>query len=201
MDQLVSVFSRLYPEPTTDVQRADVREAIRAFVANFPHIARKLYGHDNEIVDFGGQPAHVLHLGDTPELQKAMHGFAARVGLALYSAEVGKVVGSAVPIVCRWYSNHDLASGFGPSEELVKAMGDAKTLTMGKQHVFPQFRYWSAKAIDNPDVFGCVAVFRESFAIFAGIDPSLGRDQYETALRPGFLKGFRLDEEPRPAWG
>lgn len=192
MDQIASVLSRMYPEPTTDEQRAEQVEVIRGFIANHRALAQRIYGQPDELVSFDGKPAHVMHVGDVTELHRAMNGFAARLGLALYYQERGLIAPPRAPIVCRWYSNYELASGEGPAE-LVRQMGNARTLSMGQQHVFPQFRYWSATASDNPDYFGCFAVFRESFAVFAGIDATEGREErFPGTLRPGFLRGYDL---------
>lgn len=192
MDSIVAMLSRIYPEPTSDAGRAEVRKHIKGFINNHRDLAGIFGTRTDQQIVFDGRPANLVEIGGLDQLHKAMNGFAARLGLALFYHTTGRIVPKETPIIARWYSNYELAAGLAP-EDVVTAMGAPRTLQMGRQHVFPQFRYWAAQASDNPDYFGAFAVFRESFATFAGIRPDDdGISPFPDALRPGFLRDFTI---------
>jgi hypothetical protein len=191
MDNIVAMLSRLYPEATTRAARAEVNKYIAGFVNNHRDLA-DIFRSDGETIMFRGAPATMIDISKETRLNSAMSAFAARLGLALYRHTIGKPAPVHATVAARWYSNHDIELGEYP-EEMVAAMGAPKSLQMGRQHVYPQFRYWAGTPPDSTDYFASFAVFRESFATICIIRTDVeALTIHPRALHPGFLKGFRV---------
>lgn len=196
MDLIVAMTSRIFPDPKTDVGRADNKKHIRGFINNHPELAGVFTSGMEQAIEYQGQTAYAIDLREQDRLQRAMKAFAARMGLALYREFAGKPAPTNAAIVARWYSNYELEHD-AKVEEMLKSMGAPRTLRMGRKDVIDQFRYWGAITQDDPHLFGTFAAFRESFGTIAIIrtDGNLGEeaiDDNPNFFRPGFLKGFKV---------
>lgn len=190
LDSIAAVLSRLFPTPTTDEQRADVRNHLTGLANNHPEIAA-IFAAPDELVWWEGRLANVVHIEQADKLHKAMNAFAARMCLALYREVTGRAAPANAAIVSRWYSNYEVANGELPLD-FATSLGSTRTLQMGKQHAFDQFKWAAAATSDSPHGFGYVATFRRSFAVSGAMWTNSTVEEYPEAYRPGFLKNFVL---------
>ncbi len=187
MDQIVSFISRFYPDPKTELQRLEAREAIRAVFKNYPALPLEL-GNGEDYGDVG-----FALRGNGPILSSVMTRFAARIGFALYYITLKRIIPINGAVFVRWYSNADAFDGKLPNE-LISFLGPERTLEQGQFNVRDQFTYSYVE--DVPRIaFWCT--FRGAFAALAIATTELSTlpDAVHTTDRlflPGFLKGYRV---------
>jgi len=192
MDLVVGVMSRLFnaSDPAPDVE-GDVQAHIRGFINNHPDIAALFDISNSPPVLLEGRIVHPISITDPDRISHILDGFAARFGLAMYREHTGGVAPASARIATTWYSNVDLFAGRYP-QEFLQAVGNPRTLQMGRMHVAGQFRYWPALADEH--TFGVFAAFRESFGIMSIVrtDDEASLPEDAVVLSPGFLKGFKV---------
>lgn len=195
MDNIACAMSRLYPIADTEEQRSEIRKYIRALANNHREIAL-LFARHEDVIWWEGRLANVVHFPDESELNTAMNAFAARVGIALFYEVAGFALPPEASILCRWYSNYDVASEDFPTE-FVESLGLIRTLSQGNANVFDQFKWAAARTADSGNGFGFVAAFRRSFVVSGAIWLD-GRDtEFPARYRPGFLREFEV-AGPKP---
>jgi hypothetical protein len=168
-DQVALLVGRFYPDPATDVDKADVKKLLQAVANNVPALLQEMYLRDAEQeVRLEGismpSGAGVLR-ADGPILSSYMLTFAAKLGLALHfelHQEPVPISGGVHPF---WFSNVQAAKGEIP-EELLATLPALRTMTQGKKHVADQFQYSWATTEEREDTL-LYAVFRQSFAVAA----------------------------------
>lgn len=190
MDLVAAMLSRFLAGEETPASMADSKKLIRGFINNHPDLAMIFDLSESKSQMLEGREVYPVPIRDPDRLAHVLDGFAARLGLALFHEQYGHAAPPESRIATKWYSNANLFAGDYP-EELLKAIGNPKTLVAGKHAVPHQFRYWSAAPDDT--TFGMFAAFRESFAVLAiikaGDEPLPEGDNF---LQPGFLKGFKV---------
>jgi hypothetical protein len=168
-DQVASLVGRFYPDPPTEVDKADVQKLFKAAVNNVPALLQEMQLTEAEQkVGLGGLsiPSEVGALrADGPILSSYMLTFAAKLGLALHfelHQEPLPISGGVLPL---WYSNVQAAKGEIP-EDLLAALPAPRTMMQGKKHVADQFQYsWATTEQREHSVL--FAAFRQSFAVAA----------------------------------
>jgi hypothetical protein len=168
-DLVASLIGRFYPDPSTDVDKADVQKLLKAVANNVPGLLQEMYLRDAEQkVRLEGismpSGAGVIR-ADGPILSSFMLTFAAKLGLALHfelHQESVPISGGVHPF---WFSNIQAAKGEIP-RELLATLDAPRTMTQGKKHVADQFQYSWATTEQREETL-LYAVFRQSFAVAA----------------------------------
>lgn len=190
MDAVIGFVSRIRGIQGKPNGKAEIEKVVGALIRNYPHLLEHLHV-DAKPVQYAGTTGHVAHIGPDSALHKVMDAFAARMGLAAYRQVKGEPAPASARILCRWDTN----VGMDQDEELNKflqSMGLPQTLKQGQKHVAEQFRVWPATDANEPEIFGVVAVFRESFGITAFVDTRAGNPDFDSMFQPGFLQGFKV---------
>lgn len=192
IDKVVAVISRIFPDPTTEQGRTDVRHHMGALFAWKPAFARSMFSIGDQETNYRGAQAHQMRMGANSPLHPVMDAFAARVGLALYREASGRAAGPQAGVAAHWLSNAQLDENAAVNE-MLEQLGLPRSLRQGAWHVAEQFRYWTALADDGEAPFACFAAFREAFGIVAFVAPDHHQLEGRGELfRPGFLKSFEI---------
>ncbi|WP_421761600.1 hypothetical protein [Devosia sp.] len=195
LDLIAAMASRIFPDPTTDIGKADVRKHIHGFVNNHPDLAAMFITGDEPALDWQGRQAYPIDVHSQPRLHRALNAFSARIGLALFRELTGGAVPRDSVAIARWYSNFELENE-STIESLLHSLGAPRTLAMGRKNVLEQFRYWGGAATDDSSQFVSFAAFRESFGTLTIIrtadGPEVDLEDTQNAFRPGFLNGFKV---------
>lgn len=190
MDSVVGFVSRIRGTEGLPNSKAEMERHVGALVRRYPHLLEHLSFEAQPVV-YNGSIGHVAHIGQDSKLHGVMDAYAARMGLAGYRLIKGQPAPASARILCRWDTN----VGMDNDQELnafLQTMGLPQTLVQGKQHVADQFRIWPATDANEPNIFGVVAVFRESFGIVAFVDTRDGEPEFEPMFVPGFLQGYKV---------
>lgn len=190
MDAVIGFVSRIRGIEGKPNGKTEIERAVGALVRNYPHLLEHLQVNAQPVT-YAGSTGHVAHVGPDSALHRVMDAFAARMGLAVYRAVKGKPAPTSARILCRWDTN----VGMDHDPELntfLQSMGLPQTLVQGKKHVADQFRMWPAMDANEPEIFGVVAVFRESFGIVCFVDTRAGKPEFEPMFQPGFLQGYKV---------
>jgi hypothetical protein len=140
-----------------------------------------------------GSPLEALNFG--PESYRHVQAVGAKLGLALYYHEVGKILPLTGGATVKMWSDGDVLAGTqGPLTELLKIVGPIKTLAQGKKHVGQQFK-WASKhcPVDGLfvlviDLVGCCTLVAFVAEDASKISETLS-DVY--VHRPGNLTSYR----------
>lgn len=185
MDLVAAVLSRFLAPSDAAPQQEEISKQIRGLLNNHPEVALLFDVRSAQPVLFEGRTVYPVPIRDPERIGRIQDGFTARFGLAMYHEYFGRPAPQNARIAIEWYSNVELFKGDYP-EELIRAIGNPRTLSAGKFCVGPQFRYWVAKPDEH--MFAVFAVFRESFGLLAIIrtddNEPLPEDAY--VLSPGF---------------
>ena len=168
-DQVASLVARFYPDPATDVDKADVQKLFKAAENNAPGLLQEMRLSDAEqevgLKGISMSPGAGALRADGPILSSYMRTFAAKLGVALhfeFHQEPVPISGGVHPI---WFSNVQAARGEIP-EELLATLPAPRTITQGKKHVADQFQYSWVTTEEREETL-LYAVFRQSFAVAA----------------------------------
>ena len=185
------MLTRIFPDPETAQGRADSQKHIRGFFNNHPDLATTLLRGDEQESLYRGRAGYPIRLNN-PRLHSAVRAFAARLGMALYYDHHKQPVTDEQRVVVQWQTNLQLDTD-EVLEAMLRAIGNPRTLAMGRQ-AFPKvFRYWSGVPEDDPSTFVSFTAFRESLGITALVLPKdTVSDNEQFVYRPGFLRGFRV---------
>jgi hypothetical protein len=190
MDSVVGFVSRIRGVEGKPNAKAEMEHHVGALVRRYPRLLEHLEIHAQPIT-YNGSIGHAAHIGPESALHGVMDAFAARMGLAAYRLIKGQPAPASARILCRWDTN----VGMDHDPELntfLQSMGLPQTLVQGKKHVAEQFRMWPATDANESEIFGVVAVFRESFGIIAFVDTRDGNSEFEPMYQPGFLQGYKV---------
>jgi hypothetical protein len=178
-DHVASLFSRVYPDLTSEQGKADTIRLLRAIRNNVPALLEELFigaggqklarrDHADYVPEGGG-----FIRVDGPILHDYLLTFAAKMGLALHFEETQRFVPCGGALLPRWFSNLQHFQGEIPST-LLDVLPAPRTLRQGRKQVEEQFQYSSTMA--NDGTFGIhFASFRLSFAVccVTAVDASL----------------------------
>ena len=195
-EQVVAMFSRVYPDAASVAERDELSSLIRAVRNNSPEIIDELKPsfRQNKIARQSG----VNSLGGGvlncrgPRLNRAILSFAGKMGYALHFHLLGKPVSPAGAASVWWLTNYQAMKGEVP-EHLQSLLGAPETLRQGRWEVSNQFQYASVGAVEGT-MSAHFASFRYSFAICAfvsenhvDVTPPKGVG-HVSVFRPGWLK-------------
>jgi hypothetical protein len=189
-EKIVGLVSRMYPDPSTDTGREELKKLYREFASNHPDLLEEMKWPTDDQLQQANFPAgtHPLNARG-PLLNEAMNRFAAKLALALHFKMTGAIASTTAAVAGRWYSNHQAYTGAIP-EVLLKAVRDAAgTLAQGTWNVGEQFVYAGAHTPSGKQSL-FVARFREAFAVAGMVYDELEPPEVEgfSVVRPGFLR-------------
>jgi len=189
-EKIVGLVSRMYPDPTNDAGREELKGLYREFAKHHPDLLQEMWPTHDQLEQEVNLPAgtHVLNARG-PLLNKAMNKFAANLALALHFKMTGAIASTAAAVAGRWYSNHQAYTGAIPDVLLNAVRGAAGTLVQGKWNVGEQFAYAGAHTPNRKQSL-FVARFREAFAVAGMVYDDLEPPEVEgfSVVRPGFLR-------------
>lgn len=190
MDAVIGFISRFLGTEPGSNSKKEMQNSIRPMFTRYPHLLEHFNVNAKQIM-YHGAIGNLVKIGTESALKGVMNAFAARMGLALYRLTNGYPAPPNARIICRWHTNVDLDNN-GPLNAVLESIGLPQTLVQGTKHVAAQFRFWPVTDANEPKLFGCVAVFRESFGITAFVDTRDGNPAFEATFQPGFLQGYKV---------
>jgi hypothetical protein len=188
-EQVIAMFSRLYPEGKTDAEKKEMVAIINAVRRNYPSVIRELQPSPDQIERYRSRPwsgAWVLPVSlNGPLINGCARVVARKLFSALHYKEFHKIIPPQGGIVWRWFSNADLLDNKLP-DELISMMSKAPVIQRTRRDLSDQFTYTFVKVVDG-ELTAYFATFRQSFAMlgFVEMDSSLfGVDDQSRILRP-----------------
>jgi hypothetical protein len=170
LDELAaSAMARIYPDPDTEQQKAEVKQLLGAVRNNIPGFLEEMLPTWRQKVNAASHPI-IMNGGGVlnasgPILNKAINRVAAKAGFALHFELFGAPVPLGGGVVAWWYTNYQAENGDMP-HSLLRMLGHPRTLVQGKFNVAGQFLYSSVGSSDGR-ISAHFATFRSSFAICA----------------------------------
>ena len=174
-EQIVSMLSRIYPDATTEEEKAETREAIRAVATNHPEVLLEMQATPEQdrdaVLKYGLEPRRMRD-GKLPILSvrgpcvnAAIANFARKLFCALYYMHSSRIVPSAGGIAFRWYTNVQIDADEIP-RDLAPLLSHFPVLQRARTGLDDQFFYrWNVAEEKSMGAF--LAFFRRSFAILA----------------------------------
>lgn len=191
VDDIAGFLSRIYPDPQTDEQKADINRSIGSLARNYPHLLEELGPPEPSDEHVEGSATFIAN---GPILSSIMGTFGARIGFALHHRLTGEIVSPAGAAFVVWYSNTQRFEGSLPKEFLA-TLGPDYTMSQGRKSVEGQFAFAFASSRPDRDVTAYWATFRQSFAIAAFVSQSASNfaDAHpDYVARPGFLRSYSV---------
>jgi hypothetical protein len=173
-EQVVAMLSRIYTDPSTPEEEAEMRERMRAVSHNYPEVLKEMRPTVRQLrtaaKKYGIEKPDGGTYGDIPALcvigplvNRAVISFARKLFCALYYKHAEKILGRGGGIGIRWYTNLQLNAGEIPTN-LATVMPEFPKLERSRQDLGDQFFYrWGLADTKNAAIF--LALFRQSFGI------------------------------------
>lgn len=191
VEQIVATFARIYPDPSTEAEAAEMRAALRAVANNYPRVLiqsrpraidvrRFLRAHGIRKDPNVATSEMPLLSAEGPLVRLAVGNFARKLFTALHYKHTGKIVPAAGGVFWKFFSNADSLSGAIPPGIFELAQG-VPALKRGKADIESQFSY-RFRCSDDGAMGVYFAVFRFSFAF-------LGYVRMNAAAFPAELDG------------
>lgn len=180
-DLIASTIGRVFPDSTTEMERAEYKQLIKAIKNNVPKVLEEMWLEPKAQAFARTRLPTSLKGGvlrvDGPLVSAYMEAFAAKVGFALHYEASGQILPNGGVVFARWYSNVDQLEGRFPTE-LTAMLPPPQTLRQGKKEVSDQFQY-SFKIAEDHSIGAYVATFRYAFAVIAmsALDEAYLRDK------------------------
>lgn len=173
-EQVVAVISRLYPDPVSEQQRADVREAFRAAEYNNPGLLAEMHVDQVGVLQRLASQAFALPTWDFlnlggPICQRAIKLFGQKLAKALHFELTRYPLPRGAGIYVQHYSNFHAFTGEMP-QQLMEVLGAEKSLVMGRQQAWGQFSYQSQQVIDGT-ITAHMAFFRQALSLLMVVYP------------------------------
>lgn len=173
-EQIVAMLSRLYPEPQSLEEQAEVHECMRAVAHNFPNVLREMQPSYRQLRQtarkYGIEKPHGGTFMDIPALSvngplvnTAVVNFGRKLFCALYYKHAGKILPQGGGIGIRWYTNLQINADEIP-DSLAAVMPDFPKLERARKDLSSQFFYRSGVS-ECKEAAVFLALFRQSFAI------------------------------------
>lgn len=175
-EQIIALFSRLYPDASTEAEANEVNSMFKAMANNHPDLLSQLQPTARQVRSFLKKsgielpPGTFLHefpilSAAAPRLNDAMATVTRKLILALHWKHTGIIIPPQGGITWRWYSNVDKYLGNLP-DLLFEVIRPAEVPMRGQFDLSDQFHYAYATAPDGAFSLFFVA-FRQAFAIAA----------------------------------
>lgn len=171
---VVAMLSRIYPDPRTTQARHEMREILRSVRTNFPGLLEAMRVDQVGVLSRLGDKAfklpewNFLSTGGA-QVQGAINGFGLKLAKALHLELTGRIVPRGAGIFVEQFSNFNALTEAMP-HDLMDAIGNEKTLQMGKQNAWDTFSYQSANVVDGAQTVH-FAYFRQSFSLLMCVYP------------------------------
>ena len=170
-DQLIAWIGRIFPDPATESDKADVQKILRGLKNNMPDVLREMHiGTAGQklarkrtaglIQESGG----FLRLNG-PLVSQHLDIFGCKLGLAMHWEHTKQIIPPTGGIVVRFFSNIEALEGKIPNR-LLSLLPGPQTLRQGSWDVADQFKY-SARITDDKKMGLFFASFRFSIAVVA----------------------------------
>lgn len=173
-EQVIGLLSRIFPDATTEQQKKEIVERIRAIKRNYPAVleemrptlrqlrqAREKY---NWPLPVSGSPTDFPVLSvNGPLVNEAVTNFGAKLSFALFYKHTGIIIPKEGGVFIKWFSNEQVFDGKIP-QEFAPYTSNLPELKRNEVDLKNQFfyRYGISEA---KDVAMFLSFFRESFAI------------------------------------
>lgn len=198
-DQIAGIVCRMFPDPTSEATRAEVRALMRGLTNNQPDILRE-WRPTREQCRFAAEAGGAWAGGGALNIGEKTHGallrFGARAAAALHFEATKKVLPSTGAILAAWYTNERLINGDFPTD-FADMLPPLTTLGAGTQRTLNgQFEY-TTRVADDGTLSLHMMTFRLSFAVQAAVSVDadslneIAVGKPECVFRPGFLKEKR----------
>jgi hypothetical protein len=173
-EQVVAMLSRLYPDFSTETEKAEFEKLVRAIARNYPAIIEEMRPRHRQVRNamktYGLTKAPGQSMADMPVLavngplvNAAVERFSCKLFCALFYKHSGNILPVAGGIAVRWFSNLQIQGEEIPRSIASVLQGFPK-LKRSRMNLGDQFFYrWGIA--DTRTVAGFLAFFRRSFAI------------------------------------
>ncbi|WP_162917473.1 hypothetical protein [Dongia deserti] len=179
---IISLLSRMYPDPATPQAREEMRKAMRGVSNNVPGLLEAMAQSAQQL----REAAHhgvALHDGNTLEglpmislqdqrIHDAVTAYGTKLGCALHYLHTGRIIPATGEIISRWFSNLDAIEGKIP-ESAFHLAREIPELHRGNRQLHDQFSYGFA-ITDDARLGFYLTTFRQSFAIAIGVSTESG---------------------------
>ncbi|WP_162917324.1 hypothetical protein [Dongia deserti] len=189
------MMARLFPDPAPGLLENEQDAIFRHVNNNIPGLLEELQPNVRQKVLFNAQrsqmprgAAGVLNVGG-PILNDAMMRFGAKLGMALFYHDLGKILPPDGAVFVRWYSNYDAFTDGLPTEVL-SLMGQPSSLEQGRWTVANQFQFGRVIPLERT-MAAHMVTFRQSFGILtfaAEHHWHMDRAPQDHVFRPGCLR-------------
>lgn len=191
-EQVVAMLSRLYPDPSTEEEKAEMRERVRAVAHNYPDVLRETQPNLRQLrraaAKYGLERPQGKTYSDIPALSLegplvnlAVENFSRKLFCALYYKHAGQILCPEGGIAVRWYTNLQVEADEIPSSLSAVLIGFPK-LERSRMNLDDQFFYrWGIA--ETRAVAGFLAIFRQSFAILGIVHQSASEFQLPEQAR------------------
>jgi hypothetical protein len=176
-EQVIAMFSRIYPDGRTEVERSETKKIIESVSRHYPEVLSEMRSSPRQVRNFLKKSGRPLPAGKTtqelpyvnasgPNLHWCMSAFARKLFAALHFKNTGMIIPRCGGIAWMWYANTQFIDGEVP-EEIFRHFGQGwQRLHRRKVDLGEQFNYSMIGPSDDGQVAGYLAAFRFSFAIF-----------------------------------
>jgi len=192
---VAGMLARMLPDPEPGMPQDEQRALIHSVNSNVPGLLEEMQPSKRQNVLFNSQrfllPRGIggaLNAGG-PILNQAMMLFGAKLGMALFYHDLGRVLPSEGAVFVRWYSSYDAFTDQLPNE-IIGLMGAPTSIQQGKWSVGEQFLFSRAIPIERTMAAHMVS-FRQSFGIltFSADDHhQMDSAPQDHVFRPGCLR-------------
>jgi hypothetical protein len=190
------MLSRLYPDPSTEEEKAEMVKLMRAVAHNYPDVLPEMqpklrqlrraaarYGLERpQGKTYADIPAVSL---EGPLVNAAVENFSRKLFSALYYKHAEQILCPEGGIAVRWYTNLQVEVAEIP-RSLAAVLNGFPKLERSRMNLDDQFFYrWGIA--DTRNVAGFLAIFRRSFAILGTVQQNASEFQlpeHARILRP-----------------
>jgi hypothetical protein len=198
-DLVVAFLGRVYPDPTSAADQADIRRILAGLKNNMPAVLQEMHvgraGQKlarNRTRAFLDESGGFLRLGG-PLMSKHLDTFGCKLALAMHWEITKKIIPPIGGVAVRVYTNVEALERKIP-DDLLRLLPGPQTLRQGTWDVTDQFEY-SARTTDDHQMGIFFASFRFSFAVTAVT--TMDRRLIPEKIRPVFAPAELWTPTPR----
>jgi hypothetical protein len=190
------MLSRLYPDPSTEDEKAEMGERVRAVAHNYPDVLHEMQPNVRQLrraaAKYGLERPQGKSYSDIPALSVegplvnlAVENFSGKLFSALYYKHAGQILSPEGGIAVRWFTNLQVEADEIP-RSLATVLNGFSKLERSRMNLDDQFFYrWGIA--DTRNVAAFLAIFRRSFAILGYVHQNASEFQlpeHARILRP-----------------
>lgn len=186
---IISMVSRMYPNPADTTAQAESTAAIRNAERNFPGLLESMKPKAYDVRKFlrerGSRSPEGTFLDEAPLLRvggavvsHAIERYGIKLGCALHYKRHNKIISHQGTILVKWFTNVQMIDGEIP-DQILQLLDSGPNLIRSRKILNDQFSYGSATT-HNGDAGVHFAIFRQSFAIvtFIYMDANAAPTEY-----------------------